>query len=371
MSATVAASASESTNRPMDTIASKANDQAPSTSNQAENHHHGPRPSRACHPMEQASHRKTVGQSRPGRWPLGPPSRFRNVRARADPAVSPNIWRVEGLRLSLIAGYVLLFPCRPWRSGIPVRGSVPDGHAYQVVISDVEGLAREIEGLWEMDAVAVIEERVSYRTRSVLHLTSNAGDFAAKVFAAGGVEVRSGFETLLGARRSGFVHAPQVVPSRAGRYVEMTSAGAVVLMEYLPVVLVGDSTPETWADLGFAVGTLNRISGDRPFAIPPAAALRDQVIRADGTAFAPGVRRLVQRLERLAVLPSSGVIHGEANPWNAGRRGTGELVLLDWDQAGMAASAFEYGYPLLNLSSMKERSVSRVPGRFFPAPLAP
>ncbi|MGH9223955.1 MAG: phosphotransferase family protein [Acidimicrobiales bacterium] len=228
------------------------------------------------------------------------------------------------------------------------------------MIASVEGLAREIEGLWQIDAVEIVDQRVSYPTRAVLHLRSSAGDLAAKVFADGGGALPSGLENLLGARGAGFVHAPQVAPSRSGRYAEMTSAGAVVLMEHLPVVLNGHDTPQTWADLGSAVGTLNRIAGDRPFAIPIPTALRDQVVRADGTAFGPGVRRLVERLETLAALPTGGVIHGEANPSNAGRRATGELVLLDWDHAGTAPSAVEYGYPLVTCHISESLHVDEV-----------
>ena len=42
-----------------------------------------------------------------------------------------------------------------------------------------------------------------------------------------------------------------------------------------------------------------------------------------------------------------GLIHGEINVANAGRRANGEVALLDWDQAGVGPLALEYGYPLI------------------------
>jgi hypothetical protein len=42
-----------------------------------------------------------------------------------------------------------------------------------------------------------------------------------------------------------------------------------------------------------------------------------------------------------------GLIHGELNESNIGRRRDGTVVFLDWDQAGTSATALEYGYPLI------------------------
>ncbi len=46
-------------------------------------------------------------------------------------------------------------------------------------------------------------------------------------------------------------------------------------------------------------------------------------------------------------LDEVGLIHGEINEANARRRADGEVVLLDWDQAGIGPVALEYGYPLI------------------------
>lgn len=209
-------------------------------------------------------------------------------------------------------------------------------------------MAGDVGELWGLAGVEVVDERVSFPTRGVIRLTSDRGDYAAKVFADLSCDdVLPGVETLLAARHAGFVHAPEVLAARSGRYVETTAAGAVVVMEFLPVVLNEIDTAATWADLGAALGGLNSLAGTHAFRVPIAAALREQVTRADGTAFEVGVRRLVERLAYLSKVPATGIIHGEANPSNAGRRADGQLVLLDWDQAGTAASAFEYGYPLI------------------------
>jgi Ser/Thr protein kinase RdoA (MazF antagonist) len=42
-----------------------------------------------------------------------------------------------------------------------------------------------------------------------------------------------------------------------------------------------------------------------------------------------------------------GLVHGEINLTNAMRRQSGELVLVDWDEAGTGAPVMEAGYPLI------------------------
>lgn len=223
---------------------------------------------------------------------------------------------------------------------------------------DVETLAAEIERRWDLTAVEIVDARVSYPTRGVFHLTSDRGEFAAKVFAdLSADDVSASVRTLLEVTRSGYAHAPNLVSATSGHYVEMTGVGAVLLMEFLPVILNKTDTVATWEDLGSALGILNTLDGRRPFAIPVEAALREQVDRTNGTAFESGVGRLVERLTTLTSARVDGVIHGEANPSNAGRRATGELVLLDWDQAGTATTALEYGYPLITCHVSESRHV--------------
>lgn len=211
-----------------------------------------------------------------------------------------------------------------------------------------EGLTRQIEAGWGLSAVEVVEELVSYPTRKVLHLSTEHCDYAAKVFEPLAlVDVRSGIETLLDVRRGGFAHAPELLATTSGSFIGTTTAGPMVIMEYLPTPLDESDRASTWTDLGSALARLNALTGNRPFAIPIGLALREQITRAEGTPFEAGVRQLAKRLAHLGSVSGTCVIHGEANPSNAARRATGELVLLDWDQAGAAANALDYGYPLV------------------------
>lgn len=208
-------------------------------------------------------------------------------------------------------------------------------------------LERQIESGWVLSGVTIVDERASYPTRKVLRLCSDQGDFAAKLFKdLTRHDVLSSIETLLDVRQQGFAHAPDVLAARSGSLAQMTTVGPMVIMEYLPTPL-DDSDASSWGDLGSALAELNALTGDRSFAIPVGTALRDQITRAEGTPFEAGVRRLVERLDHLGSIPSTGVVHGEANPSNAARRATGELVLLDWDQAGTGMRALDYGYPLV------------------------
>lgn len=172
------------------------------------------------------------------------------------------------------------------------------------------------------------------------------GPVAAKVFTDVDPEiVEEGLRTLAEVGDQGFDHAPRLLRSMSGAYAAATSAGAVALMEYVPISAT--SSEQFWEDLGGVLACLNRISAPRPFAIPIGVALSHQIERATGTPYATGVRELVHRLEPLGRLPRDGVVHGEGNPSNAGRRLNGQLVLLDWDQAGVGPAALDYSYPLI------------------------
>lgn len=211
-----------------------------------------------------------------------------------------------------------------------------------------ERFAAEIEDGWGLSGVRLLSQRVSYPTRVVHRLASDQGDFVAKVYdRLESAEVVASLEVLLAVRDDGFRHAPAVRLTRAHQAVIATSIGPTVLMEHIPVDLSGSPDPGTWADIGAAIASLNDLSCRRTFSIPIGAALRDRLTRPPAGEYAVGIAPLVARLEHLASLPPEGVVHGEANPSNSARRDSGELALLDWDQAGMAPRALDYGYPLI------------------------
>lgn len=64
-------------------------------------------------------------------------------------------------------------------------------------------------------------------------------------------------------------------------------------------------------------------------------------------------------------LDEEGLIHGEINGANAGRRANGEVALLDWDEAGVGPLALEYGYPLIAAFISEELVIDHDSARSF------
>jgi pentatricopeptide repeat protein len=86
-----------------------------------------------------------------------------------------------------------------------------------------------------------------------------------------------------------------------------------------------------------------------PFAIPILVALQQLAARARGLPFEDRFLELLARAGELERQPPDALVHGEINTANARRRDDGSVVLIDWDQAGCAPAAMEYGYPLITV----------------------
>ncbi|REF36225.1 phosphotransferase family protein [Thermasporomyces composti] len=84
----------------------------------------------------------------------------------------------------------------------------------------------------------------------------------------------------------------------------------------------------------------------QPFAIPVQAAANELDQHAADYPFADEFRSLIHRVRRISECPAA-TIHGEINLSNVAQRPDGELVLLDWDEAGTGPIAIDLGYPLI------------------------
>ncbi len=146
-----------------------------------------------------------------------------------------------------------------------------------------------------------------------------------------------------------------------------TPSRIITLLEYIPAPLITGDPDRTagWRDLGAAAARLNTIKDyDVPFAVPVGGSAEELAAQAEGAPLEEGVRSLLGRVERHMDLDEVGLIHGEINEANARRRADGEVVLRDWDQAGVGPVALEYGYPLIQRSCPRTwSSTTTVPVR--------
>lgn len=205
---------------------------------------------------------------------------------------------------------------------------------------------RALVDVWPLTGVVVGERLAGFETRQVVRIHSDQGDYVVKSDPMPRPGVRDDEQLLVldFAAEHGYPHAPSVLLTKRGHRAARTPDGLTVVLEFVPQPLDESS----WRALGQAAAKLNaRQDFVVPYAIPIADAIADLALQAAGHAFESQFRQVLDRVSHLDGDSRRGLIHGEINLANARRRSDGTVVLLDWDQAGTAPTALEYGYPLI------------------------
>ncbi|HVX45726.1 MAG TPA: phosphotransferase, partial [Mycobacteriales bacterium] len=197
---------------------------------------------------------------------------------------------------------------------------------------------------WGITGVAHGQRLQSYPTRTVHRITSDQGAFAVKVDEAPGPDP--------GAVQS--AAARELPGSVAG--IRRTLGGSLSALHGECRITVYEdvcgghppATPETWSALGTLLARLHAIPVSvRPFAVPIGAAASELERLSGDYSFAAEFRSLARRVREIQPSPAAAIVHGEVNLTNVLRRPTGELVLIDWDNAGAGPIALDLGYPLI------------------------
>lgn len=209
-----------------------------------------------------------------------------------------------------------------------------------VLIEDV------LDSHWGLTGVTVIERLQTYSTRQVRRITSDQGRFAVKVDYGAALVNREIGHVQAAVARALPRHVPMILPDRSGAFVVVNKGLSIAVHEDIDGGRPSSSA-YTWSRLGALLATLHSLPPDpRPFAIPLHAAVNELSEHAAGYAFATQFRMLAERLRRIGGHPAA-TIHGEVNLSNVLQRSTGDLVLVDWDQAGAGPVALDLGYPLI------------------------
>lgn len=221
--------------------------------------------------------------------------------------------------------------------------------------------AEVVSDNWPLSGVHV-EGAVNKRgteTRRVFILASDQGKFAAKAFRSSPRIPRDDgpdhphvppFGQLPYLADRGYPNAPRVVPTKTGAATATIGDLIVGVFEYLPERLQPHrrSRAETWRELGDAAARLNAHTDyPLPWGISIPRAIEEVSELAAKEEYRDALRGLLARLAVLDGAHPGGLVHGEINEGNAGRRADGSVVILDWDGGGNAATALDYGYPLI------------------------
>ncbi len=150
-------------------------------------------------------------------------------------------------------------------------------------------------------------------------------------------------------QQRGYTFAPKLLLAKDGKYMQQIDNEFVHIMEYVEGKTL-ESSPENYCKLGELVGTLNSIK-DYPYPclitvapiMPAFPELAQKLPPADRGEYL----KLTETLPRLDYLPQS-LIHFEVNLRHVIERPSGELVFIDWDEAGTGATVLDPGYPLIS-----------------------
>lgn len=211
----------------------------------------------------------------------------------------------------------------------------------------------EVEATWPLTGVSIGDALPSHPTRRVFRVDSDQGPYVAKMdpeprLGRAGSDQIHVLDYLSG---KGFAHSPALVRTRTGDPFAPIQGGTCCILEWIPRAVVdGTTKARTWGQLGEAAGRLNTYP-EYPVPVrPPDSADAGRArTTGPGASLRIPIRELLERAGRLERLPSTALVHGEINDANSRRRTDGTVVLVDWDQAGTAPPAMEYGYPLIGV----------------------
>lgn len=155
--------------------------------------------------------------------------------------------------------------------------------------------------------------------------------------------------------------APRVIRAMDGSAIVQYGGAKMVLTTYIQGHIVESSanSPATLYQLGGMIGRLHAL-GALPHDLPRADFMPRNMVRwaerrlTEVANRAPlhWQHRVDEMLSVLASTPSLSdlptcLIHNDSHPGNAVRRADGEVVLIDWDGAGLGASVLDLGFLLI------------------------
>jgi Ser/Thr protein kinase RdoA (MazF antagonist) len=208
-----------------------------------------------------------------------------------------------------------------------------------------------ISNHWPLTNVSLGETFQSYPTRKVVRLHAQEGEFVAKI----DLEPPAFDATLqtyaiydfLASRH--FSHIPFLLKAADGNPLVYTAKQSVAVIEFIDGT-APEHTPATWQSLGQVAASLNSIIDcPYPYCVATEGVIEELTEEADHHPAKAQFLAFVDLLRPLLEDPRQGLIHGEINLSNAMRRRNGELVLIDWDEAGTGETVLEAGYPLLTV----------------------
>lgn len=154
----------------------------------------------------------------------------------------------------------------------------------------------------------------------------------------------SGHDFLLNA---GFQHIPQLLKTRDGTN-SIDERGTLVFLYEFVEGEAPHPTPETYTELAKILAELHAIKGF-PFEsdYKPSDAIPELITEAGKYAFKDEYVDILKSIPSFSHLPLVPV-HTELTPQNCVLTQSGTIVVIDWDEAGLAPAVLDLGVGLIN-----------------------
>jgi len=208
-------------------------------------------------------------------------------------------------------------------------------------------LEKVVEKEWALSNITIARTLQKNGERFVYLVEAQEGTFVLKVFhpALTVNEIERYTDVLLFLERTGFHHAPRIIrlPDRSA--FTSIEGRFMYLMEYISGSEVLESEEDEY-QLGAVLAKLHGIQGyvyDSNIDVP--AKIHDMLSRFGEFPFKEEYDRVVMNLPDFAEFKQS-LIHTDICPKNALKRG-GEIILIDFDDAGNGSIFIDLGYPLI------------------------
>ena len=219
------------------------------------------------------------------------------------------------------------------------------GKITEVIMNDFE---LYIEKTWGLSNVVISKTLQENGERKVYLVESQEDTFVLKVFNPELTlnEITSYVEALVFLEKNGLGFTPRIIKLLDGSFFTCIQGRYIYLMEYID----GVKLSENWDDeynLGVSLAKLHQIEGySCNSSIDVSKRINNMLSRFNEFWFKAEYDNIIRNLPDFTKLKQS-FIHTDICPKNALKRKNGEIVLIDFDDAGKGSTFVDLGYPLI------------------------
>lgn len=205
-----------------------------------------------------------------------------------------------------------------------------------------------IEKHWGLLKVRIIKTLQERGARKVFLIMTLEGNYILKLFhpELSHNEIEKYTKVLVFLEETGVNYAPKLIRATDHTVYGQWENRYLYIMEYIHGTVLTE-TPENEYSLGKAVALLHKIKGyNSDSCIDTDERMRNMLTRFDEYHFKAEYDAILRALPNFKNL-KQGFIHTDICPLNAMKRPNGEIVFIDFDDAGNGSVFIDIGYPLI------------------------